>query len=490
MALPPDLHDGAREMTRSWLISGYVAALTLPAISVVVTGGHSGSLVILVCGFAGMAALVMLAVQFVTSGRFERLAAPIGLDAMMGFHRLAGRAVALAIFVHVVLAIWLAAGGKTAEVPAAAVRLFTSGRMMTGSLAFAGIVALVWAATRRDRIGLRYEWWRATHGIGALLFLALAAHHAWTNGLFLRSPGTAVLAGSAIAVAAGSFVVIHVVRAWRSKHADWIVTQVRRLDGRLHEITLSRSAASPFHFQAGQFAWVTFGRQHPITDHPFSIASSPAELPRLRFIIKENGDFTGGIASLPVGTPAYLDGPHGNFIADRSVDAIVLIAGGVGIAPVISILRSLAEDGYQGSVALMIATRTQSEQLFAGEAEQLASKLNLKVMTVVEQASPAWRGATGRIDRDKLSDLLRGLPLGNMDILICGPFPMMAAASRMLVDLGAPPQRIHYERFDYHEGSDLKSRTMRRRFRVMLGCTAVLLLLTAVAGAYLSSAAR
>lgn len=471
-------------MSPRWLALGYASALTLPALTVVFAG-YNGSFVLLVCGFAGLAGLMMLAVQFVTSGRFERFSAPLGLDAMMGFHRFAGRAVAIAILLHVILAVWLGAGEKWAALLGAADRLFTSEQMVTGIVALAGVLAIIWAATRRERLGLRYEWWRASHGIAALVVLVLSAQHAWSNGVFIRSPGAAALAGSAIVAAVACFAVVYVMRAWHSIRADWVVVKVCPIGGRLHEVTLTKSAPVPFSFQAGQFVWVTFDRRHPVTDHPFSIASSPGELPRLRFIIKEYGDFTSRIGRLPAGTPAYLDGPHGNFTADLSADAIVLIAGGVGIAPVLSILRSLAENEYAGPVRLLIATRTDAQQLFGAEVEQFAAKLNLKVTPIVEQPTSDWRGATGRIGKDKLADLVSGLPLSRADILICGPLPMMAAASAMLLELGAPAGRIHYERFDYHDGSDLKSRTMRRAFLFMLVSVAAVLVLTAAAAVYL-----
>ena len=471
-------------MSPRGLALGYASALTLPALSAIIAG-YNGSFILFVCGFAGLAGLMMLSVQFVTSGRFERFSAPLGLDTMMGFHRLAGRAVAIAILLHVVLAVWLGAGEKAAALPAVAARLFTSEQMVTGIVALAGVLAIIWAATQRERLGLRYEWWRASHGVGALVVLMLAAQHAWSNGVFIRSPGAAALAGAAIVAAVACFAVVYVMRAWHSMSGGWTVVKVSPIGGRLHEVTLTKTAPMPFSFRAGQFVWVTFDRRHPVTDHPFSIASSPGELPQLRFIIKENGDFTSRIGSLPAGTPAYLDGPHGNFTADLSADAIVLIAGGVGIAPVLSILRSLAENEYSGSVRLLIATRTDAEQLFGAEVEQLAAKLNLKVMRIVEQPTSARRAAAGRIEKDKLADLVSGLPLSGADILICGPLPMMAAASAMLLDLGALAGRIHYERFDYHEGSDLKSRTMRRRFLLMLVSVAAVLVLTAAAGVYL-----
>jgi predicted ferric reductase len=468
-------------MKVSWLGIGYILALLLPPL-VVLGDSPPHSFAVLACAFIGIAALMMLSAQFLTSGRFEALAAPLGIDAMMGFHRLAGRAVIAAILGHVMFSVWFAAGGDLGEVPSALVRLLSSEHMATGVISLVLVLALVVLAARRDQIGLRYEWWRLSHGIGALVLLLLATHHAWTNRIVLDSAAAAV-AGIGIILALASFGVIYGVRAWYALNSPWTVEKVTPLGRSLHEVTLSTRPSPRFNFQAGQFVWVTFGRRHPITDHPFSIASSPAELPKLRFIIKENGDFTDKIGTIAEGTPAYVDGPHGNFVADSSAEAIVLIAGGVGIAPIISIARSLADESYEGSVALMIATREEPEQLFAAEVERLSGKLDIRSILVVERPSSSWRGEHGRIDVAKLKGLTNGIPLSRAEILICGPLPMMAATSLHLMKMGAPETNIRYERFDYHEGNDPKSRAMRRNFLSLFATAAALLVLAAAAAA-------
>ena len=468
-------------MTARSLAFGYVLALLLPAL-LVLNSGSVRSFAVLACAFFGMAALLMLSAQFLTSGRYETLAAPLGLDAMMGFHRLAGRAVAAAIVVHVVISVWLAAG-ELRSVPSAFVSLISSERMATGLISLTLVLTLVWMATRRDRLGLRYEWWRLSHGIGAILVLLLAAHHARTNGFVFGSAAT--LASIGIVVAIASFGVIYGVRAWRALSPGWKVESVKHLGGKLHEVTLS-TARQGFKFQAGQFGWVTFGRRHPITDHPFSFASSPAELPKLRFIIKESGDFTNTVGSIREGTPAYVDGPHGNFIADTSAEAIVLIAGGVGIAPIIAIARSLSDQSYGGQVMLLISTRNESEQPLATELGNLSNRMNIQSMFFVERPSAGWRGEHGRIDKARLDLLASRIPLSRAEILICGPLPMIAAASMLLMEMGVAEENIRYERFDYHEGQDPKGRTMRRRFLLLFILAANLLVLTAAAAAYFS----
>lgn len=473
-------------MSKRLLACAYAFALVLPGLLVLLGPRAAAEFMLYACGFVGLASLMMLTIQFVTSGRFERLAAPFGLDVIMGFHRFAGRALLFAIAAHVVLSVRLAAGDDLTEIPAVVRQFITDGRLATGLIAFILLLQLIWSAGKRNSIGLKYEWWRLSHGIGALILLLLAAHHAWTNAVFLRAPAVVIAVLAGLFAALASFIVIYGVRAVRSRNADWKVEGIQVLGPGLHEVSLSQASPSRFTFRAGQFVWVTFGRRHPVTDHPFSIASAPAELPKLRLIVKENGDFTRLIGALPLGTPAYLDGPHGSFTLDRGASWTVLIAGGVGIAPVLSILRSLASENYAGRTALIVAAHSESDHIFLAEIDRIADQLDILRMFVVEQPSPSWKGQRGCIDASKLERFLSGVPVARADILMCGPLPMMEAVSPILLRLGASTSQIRYERFDYHAGYDPKSRSMRRRFVLLLAVTCGLVLLAASAGAYFS----
>ena len=473
-------------MNSRLLAFAYASAIVLPGLLVLLGPRPMAGFLLYACGFIALASLMMLCIQFVTSGRFERLAAPFGLDVIMGFHRFAGRVVILAIAAHVLLSVWLAAGGDLSEVPAVVAEFVTSERLATGFIGLILASVLVWSAVRRDRITLRYEWWRLSHGIGALVLLIVATHHAWTNAVFMRTASVTVPIVGGIVAAFASFAVIYVIRAVKARNADWRVEGVVPLGAGLHEVTLLGASPPAFSFRAGQFAWVTFDRRHPLTDHPFSIASAPGELPKLRLIIKENGDFTNAIGSLPAGTPAYLDGPHGSFVANPKARSIVLIAGGVGVAPILSILHSLADDRFARPVAVLVATRNERDQIFMREVEELSGQLDMRTMLVVERPSESWKGERGRIDEPRLRRLISGVPVDGAEILMCGPLPMMEATSRLLLRLGLSTNQIRYERFDYHEGSDPKSQATRQRFVLLLGISTGLVLLTAAIGAYFS----
>jgi predicted ferric reductase len=417
---------------------------------------------------AGLAAGSMLVLQYVTSGRFERIAGHVGIDRVIGFHRFAGWALIIVILAHIV-ALAVAGGGDPAQMLQRLVRLLTAPSLLTGVVAAVLIGMVVWAALRRDHFGLRYEIWRFSHSIGATVALACLVDHALARGTYIKVPAVALIASALALVAVVSLLNIHVFRSALVLGAQWRVETVRPLGPELWELLLRHEAGRPFTFRAGQFVWVCFHGQPTFCDNPFSIASAPDELPALRFVIKEAGDFTREIGQLRPGTVATLDGPHGNLVDwDDAASAVILISGGVGIAPIIGILRSLARSRDRRPVRLIVATRTAAEQVFAKEIAALGSELDFKSIGVVEVSSSDWSGRVGQVDDEALASLLEGLDRERAIALLCGPKAMMEWASGALDRVGIPSGRIRYELFDYDTAADASSRRTKQVFQVML----------------------
>src|SRR5215471_6818678 len=119
--------------------------------------------------------------------------------------------------------------------------------------------------------------------------------------------------------------------------------------------------------------------------------------------IKELGDFTRTVGSIEPGTRAYLDGPHGTFSPDRHEGpAFALLAGGIGIAPMMSMLRTFADRGDRRPSVLFYANRHIEDAMFGEELEELTQKLALEVVHVVSQPPDGWQGERGRIDAELL----------------------------------------------------------------------------------------
>ncbi|MDO8884582.1 ferric reductase-like transmembrane domain-containing protein [Pseudotabrizicola sp.] len=427
----------------------------------------------------GMVALVATAIQFVTSGRFEAVSGRLGIDKIMAFHKVAAWWVLIAIVLHplaYVLPTWVDDPARGAERLTA---YLTVPHYRSGVVALVALLVLVLTSILRDRLPWRYETWRAAHLVLGLVAVGGGVHHAVTTGRFsAMGPVHGFWWAAGLSVVA----VMAVLYGWRwamlHRH-PWRLTKVTKLADRMWELDIQPSTNSPTPgYSAGQFVWMTEGkRRFPLFDHPFSIADSPAR-PGLSLIIKEAGDFTGGIGSLAPGTAIGIDGPYGEFTLDQHPgDAVVLLAGGVGIAPIMGILRDLVARRDPRPVRLAYAAGVPANFACLPEIKAAVQALDLKVMLVSEEDANGWGGLLGRLSHDRLRDLIDGLDPQRMVALICGPGPMVTATSDALLDLGVSMNKIVYERFDYAGGA---SRQDRRRARHFLAIGAGLAALVAV----------
>jgi ferredoxin-NADP reductase len=123
------------------------------------------------------------------------------------------------------------------------------------------------------------------------------------------------------------------------------------------------------------------------------------------------------------------------------------VAGGVGIAGLISMVRTMADRKDVRPVVLFYANSEWDGVAFREELERLKDRLNLTVVHVLERPPTDWGGETGYVTAEVLSHHLPP-EYRRFQFFICGPDPMMDAVEAALVKLGAPPERVHTERFD------------------------------------------
>ncbi len=150
-----------------------------------------------------------------------------------------------------------------------------------------------------------------------------------------------------------------------------------------------------------------------------------------------------------MGEVAYVDGPHGAFTTDRHPEAagFVFLAGGVGIAPLMSMLRTLAERRDPRPVHLIYGNAKWERVIFREEIAALQSRLNLTVTHVLQEPSADWSGLSGLLSEENLRAALRPATRSFVHF-ICGPRPMTDSIQRSLRALGLPMRRIHFELFD------------------------------------------
>lgn len=395
-------------------------------------------------GFCGLA---MLGLQFVLTARFKVIKAPYGSDIVYFFHRqislvtfalIAAHPLILFIFdprylslLNLITAPWAARFGVTAII---------------------SLVVLIGLSVWRKKVQLEYDRWRIWHGILAIGAMALAMAHIELRGYYLNTLWKQLFWGFYGILWVGVLAWVRVIKPFLLLRKPYLVEKVIPERGNAWTVVLQPSNHKVLRFQPGQFAWITVW-DSPFQDHehPFSFSSSASDNSRLAFTVKELGDFTARFKYLSVGQRVYVDGPYGAFSIDRHPQSkeFVFIAGGIGITPIMSMLRTLADRGDKRPLTLIYANKSLDAATFLEEIEEMPLKLNLKVVHVLETPPENWNGEKGFVTADLLERNLPAVRKPNwVEIFICGPSPMMDAVENALIQLGVPMGDFHSERFD------------------------------------------
>ncbi len=392
-------------------------------------------------GFAGTAMMGML---FFQTARFQRASAPFGIDIIYYFHRQIALIAFLFILAHPIILLILTPQLFALFRPGVAPAHFWGAVASTLAL-----VALVVTSVWRKQLNIDYDLWRVMHALLAVVALGLAIWHVLAVGHYVDTPWRKQLWGTFSLSWLLLLVYVRVYRPWTQLQHPYRVTEVKPERGDSWTLTVEPVGHAGLRFEPGQFAWLTLGSSpFALKEHPFSYASS-AETPRqIKFTIKSLGDFSSQIKDVKPGSIAYLDGSHGAFSPDRiDTKGLVLIAGGIGIAPMMSMLRTFADRHEKRPLKLLYAYNTWERLTFREELQELEQRLSLEIIWLLNDPHADWQGETGLISADLLK---RRLPLSDpgQAYLICGPVVMIELTEKLLHQAGVPLSRIHSELFD------------------------------------------
>ncbi|HEU6445198.1 MAG TPA: ferric reductase-like transmembrane domain-containing protein [Gaiellaceae bacterium] len=392
-------------------------------------------------GFVGLA---MIGLQFVLSARFTPVAAPFGMDALLQFHRQMSYTALAFVYLHPALLVVADRDTLGLLNP-----LKAPWRARMAVAALVALTLLVASSAWRKRLRLSYERWQSLHGllavaavVGSLAHVFLVDYYVdtrWKEGLWLFMSAAFV----------SLLVWVRLLKPLQLRTRPWEIERVALERGDTTTITLRPRGHDGIRFEPGQFAWFAFARTpFAITKHPFSFSSSAENAGRIAVSVKARGDFTRSVGGLEPGDLAYVEGPYGVLSIDRlEGPGFVFIAGGVGITPIISMLRTMAEREDLRPAILIYANGEWDAVTFREELDELVQTLNLRVVHVLERPPDGWAGETGYVTAELLQ---RHLPsqYRRYQFFVCGPVPMIAAVERALEALRVSGERVHSERFD------------------------------------------
>ena len=207
----------------------------------------------------------------------------------------------------------------------------------------------------------------------------------------------------------------------------------------------------PFSYIAGQYLNLALTIDGRRVNRSYTIASSPTRNAYCEISVKRAANGFGSRhlhETWREGQRVKVSAPAGKFVfAGHEADRVVLIAGGIGITPMMSVVRSLTDRGWPGDIYLLFSVRLVRDVVFREELAYLEARFpNLHVRVCVSRdPDTAWDGPRGQIMRETIAAFVPNLTHG--PVLLCGPDAMMSATRALLVGLGVPDAEALQEEF-------------------------------------------
>jgi CDP-4-dehydro-6-deoxyglucose reductase len=208
-------------------------------------------------------------------------------------------------------------------------------------------------------------------------------------------------------------------------------------------------AAESFVFQPGQYIDVMLPGARR---RSFSIASPPHDSRLLELHVRrvEGGEFSAPLFDVERrGTLLTIEGPLGQFVYREGDASMLLVGGGTGLAPLLSMVRHVIENGIERNLRLYWGVRAERDLYAHAALEDLASRAGagrMRYVPVLSEAALEWRGRRGLVHEAALADIDR---LEEYEVYAAGPPAMIEAVRRDFGRRGAAPDRVYFDSFDY-----------------------------------------
>ncbi|MFT5128111.1 MAG: ferredoxin-NADP reductase [Rhodothermales bacterium] len=236
------------------------------------------------------------------------------------------------------------------------------------------------------------------------------------------------------------------------------VMQIRQLSADVKNFRL-RPLDEYVDYFPGQFLTFHLGEEEKVP-RCYSLNSSPTRPGLYEVAVKR---LEGGIGSgwmhdrVAVGDCLSVSNPSGRFHLRQDADATVLVAGGIGITPMLAILTYLVDAGAKRPVYFFYCARSEADLVFRSELEDLASRSpQVQFIPVLSRAEESWTGLRGRLSAEIMQAI--GIDFATAELYTCGPSPLMDLAKTIATVGGMPESRFHNEIFASPASVELEPR--------------------------------
>ncbi|MBN1904582.1 MAG: ferric reductase-like transmembrane domain-containing protein [Deltaproteobacteria bacterium] len=389
----------------------------------------------------GTAAGLLLLVQMILVCRSRFLDRVFAINRLLLFHRINAIIILVLAVAHMLL-ILNTLGSQILSFE------FSQWPEYTGLILLVMVAGIVFSGLSRGLIGIKFQFWISLHRVFTPVAILLLCIHLYCVSNTFRYDSAYILIICFFAACLLAYFILRLKKLSVFRPA-FRVGKIFEAGKNIYSLELAPEKDKAVVYAPGQFAFLKI-RSSAISpeEHPFTISSSPTRQPLLQFTIKDSGDWTNRVKEIKAGDKACIHGPFGIFghINFESRDEIIMIAGGIGITPILSILRYLHDIKSGRKITLLWSNRTQKEVVYADELnniEKSMTGLSIKYAFTREEGQNKNRA---RLNRDGLEMLLSGCSRGSI-ILLCGPPAMMTQVRKDLILIGFSGRSIIEERF-------------------------------------------
>ena len=395
-----------------------------------------------ILGFIGLS---MAGMQFIPTARLKIFADVFDMDQIYKTHHLVSVLSVVFVLAHPIILLFINPYVLLLLNP------FTSPwSAQAGLIGLAGLLLIAVSSVLRKELKIGYDGWHLIHYLLTAAIAVFSLIHIFKINYYVSYPAMRWVWIIEAVIWGAMTIYMRGIKPAQMLKKPFTVKQIIEDAKDTWTMVLAPKGHKGLNFAAGQVAWININSSpFTLNKNPFSISGSAHNKGELRFSIKNLGDFTSSIGKLVGGETVYVDGPYGRFSLDEPVtkNGLVLLAGGIGIAPIMSILYSLYDEGDNRPVYLFFGNLNEESILFKSELDRLDQCMNLTIVHVLEKPTDPDKYLHGFISRQILED---HLPPNRKDLFyfVCGPLPMIKAMDGHLTALGIPQKQINTEKYE------------------------------------------
>lgn len=431
--------------------------LSIPVLMIMLNGGLAEGLSLnnpeatlkLISRVTGLYATNLILIQLIVISRNPFLNYLYGHDKLTAFHKKLGQPVYILLIIHFLAVIFDYVIKENKTFVEEFLALFKTEQLATATIAFGIITIIVFTSASTIRKKIPYEFWFYTH---LLVYIAIIISfpHQVDFGTDIKNSWLVTGYWWGLYITAISFIIVFRFGKplYTSMRHQLKVSKIVHETPKVVSIYLTGKRLDKLEQNAGQFymwkflTWKTF-----LQTNPFSISTAPNSN-YMRVTISNLGKGTKALQNIKVGTRVMLDGPYGIFTENRRLfKDVTLIAAGVGITPVRSLIEEL--EANRGDITVIYRGNSKEDMPFIEELQDLviSKGINLHLSIGKRAFYNSWLSAEDS-PNNNTEDLLRIAPHVTVsDVYVCGPQAWTKSVEKTLLEANVAKPQIHIEEF-------------------------------------------